>query len=103
MRLHAIILALISALLSGCAVFETTQGEPALGLDATLEAKVKTALISATDVDGAAIGVHSAGQVVTLSGFTVTAVERSRAEMIARQVDGVQHVINRIEARGDGD
>jgi osmotically-inducible protein OsmY len=96
-------LAFVSALLSGCGVFETTKDESAMGPDAVLEAKVKTALISSTDVDGAAIGVHIAGRVVTLSGFTDTQTERSRAEEIARQVEGVQRVVNRIEARGGGE
>lgn len=75
-------------------------GAPAFGAEASdpwLTAKVKTSLLTAEGVDALKIDVDTNDGRVTLHGKASTAVERERAEKLAKQVHGVREVRNLIE------
>ncbi len=63
--------------------------------DAALSTKVKSALVGDASVNGGDISVSSSGGEVTLSG-TVPAEQITKADAIARSVDGVTEVINSL-------
>lgn len=63
--------------------------------DAALTTKVKSALVGDASVNGGDISVSSAGGEVTLSG-TVPAEQITKADAIARSVEGVTEVINSL-------
>lgn len=95
------ILALASVLLvaSGCAV---TRGQETVGAyvdDSTITTQVKSRFISNKDVDAASISVETLNGTVMLSGFAKNVAERSAAERIARDVNGVRSVKNEIAVR----
>lgn len=64
--------------------------------DATITAKVKTALIAEPDLKGMAIDVDTSQNVVTLKGTVATDAVRERAERIAKEVEGVREVRNEL-------
>jgi osmotically-inducible protein OsmY len=68
--------------------------------DASLTAKVKTALLSTPDVGGLKIDVDTKSGVVTLKGDVKSADEKSRAERVASAVEGVQSVVNDLRIAG---
>lgn len=95
------VLALASILLvaSGCAV---TRGQETVGAyvdDSTITTQVKSRFISNKDVDAVSISVETLNGTVMLSGFAKNAAERSSAERIARNVNGVRSVKNEIAVR----
>jgi hyperosmotically inducible protein len=95
------VLALASILLvaSGCAV---TRGQETVGAyvdDSTITTQVKSRFISNKDVDAVSISVETLNGTVMLSGFAKNAAERSSAERIARDVNGVRSVKNEIAVR----
>jgi osmotically-inducible protein OsmY len=61
-----------------------------------LTAKVKTALLADETVPGTRIDVDTQGAVVTLSGRLGTQAEIDRAVAIARSIEGVERVDNRL-------
>ena len=63
--------------------------------DASLTAKVKAALVADTQVAGTRIDVDTKGGVVTLTG-TLPAGQAQRALEIARSIEGVKSVENRL-------
>lgn len=78
----------------------TLQSRPASRIaravdDAALTTKVKSALVGDASVNGGDISVSSAGGEVTLSG-TVPAEQITKADAIARSVEGVTEVINSL-------
>jgi hyperosmotically inducible protein len=64
--------------------------------DATLSAKVESALGAEPDLHGIAIAVRSEDGVVILSGAARDPQLRSMAAQVALSVDGVKHVRNEI-------
>lgn len=68
--------------------------------DAALTAKVKTALLADDEVKGLRIDVDTRNGVVTLNGTADTAAHVSRAETVAKGVDGVKSVENKLTATG---
>jgi hypothetical protein len=72
-----------------------------LSEDERIQATVMDALAQAPNLSGK-IGVESHDRVVTLSGYTLTAGQASRAERYARDVRGVRYVQNEIRARIGG-
>jgi len=64
--------------------------------DAAVTAKVKTALIMASDLSGFAINVDTVANVVTLAGTVETESLRQKAESVAKDVEGVQSVKNEL-------
>jgi osmotically-inducible protein OsmY len=67
--------------------------------DGTLTAKVKTALLADETVPGSRIDVDSSAGVVTLSGQLATQAQIDRAVAIARGIEGVERVENRLSAQ----
>ncbi|NMG17098.1 BON domain-containing protein [Aromatoleum bremense] len=65
--------------------------------DAVLTTKVKTALLAEEGLDAGAISVSSEKGVVTLRG-NIPANQITRADAVARKVEGVQEVINALAA-----
>ena len=90
-------IALLTA--SGCAV---TRGQETVGAyidDATITTKIKSRFVEDLKVDASAISVETLKGTVMLSGFAKNAEERSAAERIARNVNGVVAVKNEIAVR----
>jgi hyperosmotically inducible periplasmic protein len=84
---------------AGCAV---TRGQESVGAyvdDATITAQVKSRLFENKEVAGSSISVETLKGTVMLSGFAKSATERSTAERLARQVNGVVAVKNEIAVR----
>lgn len=69
--------------------------------DQRIQALVMDKLAAAPNISGK-IGVESNQQVVTLSGYTVTAAQGQRAGRLAGSVDGVKSVNNELRARIGG-
>ncbi len=69
--------------------------------DSVLTTKVKTALMAEPDINAADIAVTAEGGRVTLSG-TVPAPQIMRAEAVARGVEGVVEVVNRLSSADGG-
>lgn len=85
--------------LQGCAV---TRGQETVGAyvdDAAITTAVKARFIDNKDVDAGAIKVETLNGTVMLSGFAKNATERTTAESIARNVNGVKAVKNEIAIR----
>ena len=67
--------------------------------DATITAKVKTALIGNADTSAFQINVSTREGVVQLSGFVSDADEKYTAGNLASNVAGVRHVDNELEIK----
>ena len=65
--------------------------------DAWLTTKVKIALLTAHDVSASAVNVDSDKGLVTIHGKVKTAEEKTKAEQVARGVDGVKEVKNLLQ------
>jgi hyperosmotically inducible protein len=80
----------------GCAV---TRGQQSVGAyidDSTITAAVKAAFVDSARVHASAITVETMNGTVLLSGFVTSNEERSAAESLASQVEGVKTVNNQI-------
>lgn len=89
--------ALLSA--TGCAV---TRGQQTVGAfvdDSTITTQIKSRMLKDPNVAGTSISVETLNGTVILSGFAKSSMERSTAEMIARDVNGVKAVRNDIAMR----
>lgn len=93
----ALAVLLLSLVLGACAGPQQVELEPAH--EARLATAVKVALVDDETLDAAAIFVDTDGDLVQLSGFTDTAVQRQRAAAVAGRVPGVARVENRIKVR----
>jgi hyperosmotically inducible protein len=65
--------------------------------DATITAKVKTALLNDPQVGGLKIDVDTTKGVVTMSGIVKTPAEAERAVQLARQQGGVKDVKSTLQ------
>jgi len=82
---------------SGGTSSSTTSGIKETTHDATLTTKVKSALAADVGLRTlTGISVDSDGSTVTLKGSVDTAANKSRAEQVARGVDGVSMVKNEL-------
>ena len=83
----------------GCAVTrdQSTVGEYVD--DATITTRVKARFAEDKTVDATSIRVETLNGTVMLSGFAKSASEKSTAESLARQVNGVKAVRNEIAVR----
>lgn len=86
--------------LAGCAGSQTKSSTGDLIDDSTITTKVKTALLGDPDVKGTQVSVETFKGTVQLSGFADTAKAKSRAEDLAKRVEGVKAVKNDILVRG---
>jgi len=67
--------------------------------DSALTAKVKTSLLADDNVKGLRIDVDTSNGVVTLNGTADTKANMERAQTLARGVDGVKSVENRLTVK----
>jgi len=70
--------------------------------DATVTTAVKNRLAADPTTSAARVNVDTANGVVTLSGAVPTAAEKSEAERIARNTQGVTQVVNNVTVEGGG-
>lgn len=88
------LLLLVAAAAAGChPAAERAAGQQAVS-DATVSAAVQAVLTADRKANFARVDVDSQGGVVTLSGSVRSEQERSRAETLARRVEGVNRVNN---------
>ena len=94
--LAATLMAVVLIGTTGCAV---TRGQETVGAyidDTTITTQIKSRFYENKDVAGSSIRVETLKGTVILSGFAKSANERSTAETIARDVNGVKSVRNEI-------
>ena len=84
---------------SGCASGGTRRSTGEFIDDGALTAKVKTAMLRDTVVRGLDVGINSYLGVVQLNGWVDTPEQKARAEELARAVEGVTDVQNRLAVR----
>jgi hyperosmotically inducible periplasmic protein len=84
---------------SGCAVSRGQESVGAYVDDVGITTLVKARFYEDKDVAGSSIGVETLKGTVMLSGFAKSALERNKAETIARGVRGVTAVKNEITVR----
>ena len=84
---------------SGCAVMRGQETVGAYVDDATITTQIKSRFVENKDVAASSIKVETLNGTVMLSGFAKDAMERSTAESIARNVNGVKSVRNEIAVR----
>jgi osmotically-inducible protein OsmY len=89
-----------AAALAGCASTPTQESTGEYLDSSIITAKVKMALLNAENLPSGQISVASFKRGVQLSGFVPTETDKSRAEVIARDVDGVKAVTNSIQVKG---
>lgn len=90
---------LLLSLTAGCAVY---RGQETVGSyidDAGITSSIKARFFEDKDVAGTSISVETLNGTVMLSGFAKSALERSKAESIARSVKGIVAVKNEIAIR----
>lgn len=98
----AFFLAVMVALVAGCAGTRTSQSTGEFIDDAALTANVKSALLADKVAPGLSIEVESFKGRVQLSGFVDTNTQKRRAEEVASGVKGVREVINNITIKTGG-
>ena len=81
---------------SGCAGTSTRESTGEYIDDASITAKVKAAFVKDPMVKALQVNVDTFKGAVQLSGFVDTAEQKSRAEQVARGINGVSDVKNNI-------
>jgi len=84
--------------LSGCTSM-TGQTAGQLVDDSTITASVKAKLVGDKAANLTRIEVDTTNQVVTLNGVVESADQRTKAEQLARQVNGVKSVKNNLQVQ----
>lgn len=97
--LAAAVTAIALLTVSGCAVTRDQQTMGAYVDDATITTQIKSRMLKDENVSGTSISVETLNGTVMLSGFAKSSTERSTAEKIARDVNGVKSVKNEIAVR----
>ncbi|SDV50999.1 BON domain-containing protein [Chitinasiproducens palmae] len=82
--------------LGGCASANARANATAFSRDTTVTARVKAELLRTAAVSGTDVKVDSQGGVVTLSGQVGSADQSVAAAEVARNVEGVDGVINAL-------
>jgi osmotically-inducible protein OsmY len=80
--------------IAGCAASTTHESTGAYVDDTVITSKVKAAVLAEPGLQTLQIGVETYKNVVQLSGFVDTAQARSRAGVLAANVQGVRSVKN---------
>lgn len=86
-------------LVSGCAGTATRESTGQYVDDAAITTKVKAEFVRDETVKAMQVNVDTFKGVVQLSGFVDTAAQKARAGEIARAVNGVTDVQNKIEVK----
>lgn len=84
---------------AGCAV---TRGQETVGAyvdDSVITTQIKARFVDSPVVGAAAISVETLNGTVMLSGFAKNSTEKTEAERIAKDVNGVKAVKNEIAIR----
>jgi len=84
---------------AGCAVSRDQQTTGAYIDDATITSQVKSRMLDNPNVAGTSISVETLNGTVMLSGFAKNNTEKTTAETIARDVNGVKSVKNQVLVR----
>jgi hyperosmotically inducible periplasmic protein len=84
---------------SGCAVVREQQTVGTYIDDATITGQIKSRMAADPTTNAISLSVETLKGEVQLSGFAKTSAEKSRAEVIARDVNGVKRVRNDIVVR----
>ena len=87
-----LLLAVAVVVAGGCATVDPRE-------DTRIEAEVKARLVAEPRADLTRLGVVSSNATVYLSGTVASEDHRERAEMLTREVRGVQRVVNTVEVR----
>lgn len=88
-----------AAIMGGCAVTSGQEGVGAYLSDSAVTANVKAKFAADQAVAASRIGVETLNGVVQLSGFAKDNAERTRAEQLARETQGVKSVKNDIRVQ----
>ncbi|MBP6122226.1 MULTISPECIES: BON domain-containing protein [Providencia] len=98
--MNALFIAAFMALtLSACAPTAKTEGTGGYIDDTVITTKVKSALLAEKDLKSTQISVETFKGRVQLSGFVASNSDANKAIEAARQVKGVQSVINSMKIR----
>jgi hyperosmotically inducible protein len=89
---------LAAAALPACGISTRTPSTDAAMEDATITARVKTALLNDQTIGATKIDVTTADGVVTLSGTVKSRADEARAIELARQTPGVKDVKSTLQA-----
>jgi hyperosmotically inducible periplasmic protein len=89
----------VALFMTGCASTDDSRSTGQVIDDTAIHAKVKTALLNDPVISGTAINVDVERGVVTLAGAVNGTVEKRKAEEVARGVDGVRSVQNKLIVR----
>jgi len=73
-----------------------------VAVDSAITVKIKTALLADPDIKSLKIDVDTQDGVVTLSGTVPSATNAARAAQVAKGVDGVKSVQNRLAVKASG-
>ena len=90
----------VVAMIAGCAATPTQESTGEYLDNSMITAKVKTALINEENLRAGNISVATYKGKVQLSGFAASETDKRRAEVIAKDVEGVKSVTNGIEVKG---
>lgn len=93
------VFAAVTLLATGCAVTRSQETVGQYVDDATITTQIKSRWIADPTVDAASFKVETLKGTVQISGFAKNAAEKSKAESIARGVNGVVAVQNSIAVR----
>ena len=85
-------IALLVASAGGCATVDPME-------DLRMEAEVKARLVAQKDANLTRLGVVGRRAVIYLTGTVEGAGQRAQAESLARDVRGVERVVNSLEVR----
>jgi osmotically-inducible protein OsmY len=97
-RISAVLSAAALLALGGCA--STSDNKVGAYFDdAAITAKVKTAIYNESALKVTDISVTTQENVVSLSGSVKSRAERTKAEQVARKVDGVKRVKNELQVK----
>jgi osmotically-inducible protein OsmY len=97
---------LVPFLIAGCGTMEGKNSDGSKKTagqvvdDATITAKVKSALLADPDISGLKINVDTVGGVVKLKGEIKTMALRKKVDSIVRGVEGVKTVDNQLVITG---
>lgn len=90
---------LVVAMMAGCAGSRMRAHTGEAVDDGVIGTKVKAALLADDEVSELPIEVDTYKGTVQLSGFVDTPIQYEKAEQIARRVDGVREVINKLTVK----
>ena len=93
------VVAVFAAAIVGCAPTEKRKSTGEVIDDASITARVKTALIKDPDLSAAEINVDTYKGKVQLSGYVSDAEDVSKAASVARHINGVKSVTNDLHVK----